>query len=56
MHKLILLAGALCLLATASFGQALDLNNLDVLLHDTLISKTDFMANVKTLPASRAVF
>ena len=54
MCKPLLLAGALFLLGTPSFGQTLDLNKLDVLLHDTLISKTDFLANANTLQASRA--
>jgi hypothetical protein len=56
MHKSVYLVGALLLLTTTSFGQSLDLNNMDVLLHDTLISKTDFMANVNALPASRAKY
>lgn len=56
MHKPVYLVGVLLLLATTSFGQSLDLNNMDVLLQDTLISKTDFMANVNTLPASRAMY
>jgi len=55
MQKLVLLVGAMLLLASSfSFGQTLDLNRMDVLLNDTLINKSDFVANAKTLPASRA--
>lgn len=56
MHKPVYWVGGLLLLTIPSFGQALDLNNMDVLLHDTLISKTDFMANANKLPASRAAY
>jgi hypothetical protein len=54
MQKAVFLVGAMLLLATNfSFGQTLDLDKMDVLLHDTLISKTDFLTNGKALPASR---
>ncbi|WBA43968.1 toxin-antitoxin system YwqK family antitoxin [Hymenobacter canadensis] len=57
MRTLFLLVGAL-LTPFLSFSQSLnmDLNAMDVVIHDTLISKSDFIANVNTLPASRAKY
>ncbi len=58
IQTLLFLVGALLLTPFLSFGQSvnMDLNAMDVVLHDTLISKSDFIANVNTLPASRAKY
>jgi len=58
MQTVFFLVGALLLTPFVSFGQSvnMDLNAMDVVLHDTLISKTDFIANVNTMPASRAKY
>jgi antitoxin component YwqK of YwqJK toxin-antitoxin module len=54
--KAFLFFGLLLLFATSLRAQNLNLDDYDVLLRDTLISKTDFIKNGKSLDSARVRF
>lgn len=54
MRKILLLIGIFMFITTFTYGQNINLDEYDIFVSDTLISKSDFIKNSQNLPPEKA--